>query len=73
MPPYTTDDKEIKRLYNWISTQKDNYKTNQYLMKNKEIKKLWEKFINDQTYKKYFISNENEWFKLLLFSRLKGK
>jgi hypothetical protein len=30
-------------------------------MQNEEIYKLWTEFINDEKYKQYFISNEEEW------------
>jgi len=30
-------------------------------MKNKDIRKLWEEFVNDEKYKKYFMTNEEEW------------
>ena len=30
-------------------------------MSNDSIRKLWEDFINDDNYKEYFISNEEEW------------
>jgi superfamily II DNA or RNA helicase len=44
--------KEIKLLGTWISTNITNYKKNEYIMKNIEIKMKWEKFITD--YSKYF-------------------
>jgi superfamily II DNA or RNA helicase len=61
MPTYNNEDNEIKTLYNWISSQKDNYKTNDNIMKNKSYKKLWEDFINDPIYKKYFMTYEDKW------------
>ena len=30
-------------------------------MKNQNIRRLWENFISDDKYKKYFLSNEDEW------------
>jgi mevalonate pyrophosphate decarboxylase len=52
---------EIKKYGQWISNQQINYSKNEYIMKNQDIKKLWEEFINDPKYKKYFLSNEEEW------------
>jgi superfamily II DNA or RNA helicase len=61
MPTYNNEDNEIKTLYNWLSSQKDNYKTNDNIMKNKNYKKLWEDFIKDAAYKKYFMTYEDKW------------
>jgi superfamily II DNA/RNA helicase len=52
---------EIKSNGMWIVTQQKNYKKNKNIMKNKKIRKLWEAFINDPKYSKYFLSNEKEW------------
>jgi hypothetical protein len=30
-------------------------------MKNEDIRSLWLTFISDEKYKKYFVSNEEEW------------
>jgi superfamily II DNA or RNA helicase len=49
-------------LYNWIGTQKKNYKTKQRTMKNPEIYALWTETINDPNYKKYLvICLEEKW------------
>jgi len=50
---------EIKRLGKWISYQKTNYSKNENIMKDETIKKYWENFI--EKYKKYFLSNSEEW------------
>jgi hypothetical protein len=34
-------------------------------MKNEEIRKKWESFINDSNYKEYFLSNEDSWINTL--------
>jgi molybdopterin biosynthesis enzyme MoaB len=58
--PSTTDkDKNIKLLSKWISHQHDNYKNNECIMKNEEIKKQWEEFI--EKYIELFKSNEEKW------------
>jgi superfamily II DNA or RNA helicase len=58
--PSTNDkQKEIKKLAFWISNQKSKYKNNTENMKNPNIKRKWEEFIDN--YKQYFLSNEEEW------------
>jgi superfamily II DNA or RNA helicase len=62
-PSSSNNDKNIKSLYTWINRQIYIYKTKKYIMNNKEIKLLWEEFI--EKYKIYFISNKEIWvFKL---------
>jgi hypothetical protein len=60
-PTQSDKDINVKILGNWISEQQINYKKNKKIMKNKEIKNLWLNFISDKKYKKYFITNEEEW------------
>ena len=43
---------EIKQLGYWLSTQKKNYEKKEFIMKDEEIRKLWEEFI--ENYKEYF-------------------
>jgi len=47
LPSSINKDKNIKSLRQWLSTQKQKYKNNERIMKNEEIKKEWEAFIND--------------------------
>ena len=54
-------DKTNKELNKWISHQIQNFKKKEHIMKNEEIFSLWNEFINDARYKKYFLSNEEEW------------
>jgi superfamily II DNA/RNA helicase len=51
--------KETKSLACWLSTQKDNYKNKTQIMKNINIYNAFRNF--QETYKKYFISNEEIW------------
>ena len=51
----------IKQLGKWISHTQGNYANNKNIMKDETIYKLWSDFINDDKYKQYFISNEDEW------------
>ena len=39
----------------------NNDKEYNEIMKNEEIYDLWEEFINNPKYSKYFISNEDQW------------
>ena len=39
----------------WINKQQTNYKKNQFIMSNPEIRKLWEAFVNE--YQEYFPDN----------------
>ena len=66
LPTTHNKNKNISSLSNWISTQKQNYKKNKEIMKNKNIRKLWEDFVKQ--YKNLFMSNRELWiynFKLL--------
>ena len=38
----------------WLSTQKANYNKKQQIMKNEDIRKIWEDFIEE--YKKFIIT-----------------
>jgi hypothetical protein len=59
--------KEIKKQGKWITQQQQNYRQKIKNMKHKIYRKLWEDFINDDKYKKYFLSNEEVWKKNLEF------
>jgi superfamily II DNA or RNA helicase len=50
-----------KYLGNCISNQLHNYDTQIDMMSNKNIREYWEKFVGDEKYKKYFISNNEVW------------
>jgi hypothetical protein len=47
----------------WLSQQKNNYIKNE--LKNNNVRKKWEIFVNDNKYTQYFISNENKWINTL--------
>jgi superfamily II DNA or RNA helicase len=51
----------IKHLGIWVNNQVKNFKFKIKLMKYETVRKLWEEFINDQQYHKYFLTNEEEW------------
>ena len=63
--PSTNKDKYIKSLGQWIYDQQKNYKNKTKIMKNEEIYNKWTEFINNDKYKKYFQSNEDNWYELL--------
>jgi superfamily II DNA or RNA helicase len=54
--------KDNKSLCYWVNTQNKNYKKNSEIMKNKKIKNMWNEFITNEKYSKYFLLNENVWF-----------
>ena len=60
--PLQNENEETKILGSWISNQLTNYKNNKCIMKNKSIYDAWDEFIKDEQYKKYFLSNEGQWF-----------
>jgi hypothetical protein len=60
--PYSRDtDNNIKSLGIWLLGQNQNYKNNKDIMKNKDIKKKWKDIKNDDKYKEYLLTNEEEW------------
>ena len=50
---------KIKTMGYWINNHNHAYKRNIHVMKDKKIRKHWEKFIDD--YKQYFLSVEEIW------------
>ena len=49
IPCRNDKNKDIKQLGNWVKTQKKNYKYQKDIMKNDNIRKLWEEFENNYT------------------------
>jgi hypothetical protein len=52
-------EKDIKQLGKWISHQKENYSKKEKIMKEENIRNIWENFIN--TYAHLFMSNDEKW------------
>jgi superfamily II DNA or RNA helicase len=52
---------KFKQLGQWLSDQQQNYRKKEHIMKNNSIYDIYTKFINEIKYKKYFISNEEDW------------
>ena len=53
-PSSHSKDANIKSIGCWITTQKKNYVNKISNMKDINIRKKWEEFLNDEKYKKYF-------------------
>jgi superfamily II DNA or RNA helicase len=62
-PGDKSKDKDIKTLGNWMSKQRKNYKKKIQIMSNSEIYDRWTEFID--TYKKHFISRDEDWYNSL--------
>jgi hypothetical protein len=60
IPSYSDKDSNIKKLVQWIGTQKKNYKNKEQIMTNQEIYNKWTEFINDERYILYFQSNKKQ-------------
>ena len=63
VPSSTDKNKDIKQLGMWVSTQKKNYKNQEYIMKDENIRKEWEEFVSK--YSILFMSNEEQWYDAL--------
>ena len=55
LPSHHNKNKDIKQLGNWISHQKKNYNKKEQIMKEENIRNIWEDFMN--TYPHLFNSN----------------
>jgi len=60
-PSHNDKIEEIKTLGNWMTCQNTRYENEEKVMKNSEIYNKWTEFITSEKYKKYFLSNEEEW------------
>jgi len=54
-----------KILGKWISHQIANYKNNKEIMNDENIRNTWKKFIEDEKYSIYFLSNTEYWLLIL--------
>jgi superfamily II DNA or RNA helicase len=59
LPSSECKDVNITKLGRWVLTQKANYKNKRYNMKQENIKKLWEEFVEQHS--KLFRNNEEKW------------
>ena len=60
-PLAVSKEKDIKILGSWLLNQQNSYKSKEHIMKNSDIYSKWTEFITSEKYKKYFMSNEDEW------------
>jgi superfamily II DNA or RNA helicase len=51
-----------KILNRWLEHQIENYAKKNEIMKNDIIRNIWNEFINNDNYKKYFITKKNIWY-----------
>jgi superfamily II DNA or RNA helicase len=54
-------DENIRNLATWIQKQLQNYKNKQFIMSNNDIYNKWTEFINNDKYKKHFLSDNEIW------------
>ena len=63
---YKCKTKEDKELGKWLDHQQSNYNTKTDIVyNNTQIKLIWEQFISDEKYKKYFMTQEEIWLEKL--------
>ena len=60
LPSKTNKNKNIRSLAGWVSWQKKNYINVKYIMSNKQIRSIWEKF--EEKNQELFMSYEELWF-----------
>ena len=60
LPSQADKETDIIILANWISIQKIKYKKNKEIMENKEIRIIWEDFV--EKYQELFMTGEEAWF-----------
>ena len=63
LPSDIDADKKIKNIKVWLNHQRHCYKRKIRIMTNVDIYDIWYKFINDDKYKKYFLSYKENWIK----------
>jgi hypothetical protein len=63
LPSLYDKNQDIKQLGLWVSNQKGNYKKHQHSMKDDNIRKIWEEFVNMCS--AFFMSNEEKWYDTL--------
>ena len=59
LPSVKDKNKDIKQIGYWISTQKKHYNKKECIMKEENIRNIWEDFIS--TYSNLFMSNDERW------------
>jgi superfamily II DNA or RNA helicase len=64
-PSIADKDENIKQIARWIFVQLTNYLNKEQIMKNQTIYCKWDKFINSNKYKDFFITNDQKWYEKL--------
>ena len=64
-PSAASEDIKIYKMGIWLSHQHQNYQNKEYNMTNINICKIWENFVHNEKYKKYFLSNDDAWDNML--------
>ena len=64
-PSRNDGEDKTKAFGNWMDCQQKNYIKKEQIMKNEKIYNKWTEFMNDNKYKIYFMSNEDEWLEKL--------
>ena len=54
--------KSNKRLWEWRQTMYRLYKNRTYIMQNNKIYDAWGAFMNDEKYRKFFLTKDDKWF-----------
>jgi polyhydroxyalkanoate synthesis regulator protein len=62
-PSNKSKDEDIKKLGSWIGNQQKNYAKNEQIMKDENIRKIWEEFTTK--YSKLFQNNDKMWIESL--------
>jgi hypothetical protein len=60
-PIQNSKDPKIKKLGQWINQQQFNFTKRKDIMKNESISSTWNKFVNSDEYKVYFLDNNSVW------------
>jgi superfamily II DNA or RNA helicase len=61
LPPRDDNDDAVRKLSNWVNSQKQNYKNKTQILNNEYFYKLWDEFIHD--YDNLCMDNDNKPFK----------
>ena len=61
-PSITSKNQDEKYLGSWIGKQLNTYNKKTEIMSDTKIRECWRKFVNDEKYKKYVMSNEEVWY-----------
>lgn len=66
IPSQNDPDKQIKKLGIWFTNNKSNFKNKKNIMENEEYYQMWNNFITDNKYYKYFISDNTKFIQHII-------